>query len=424
MHLKTKVAALLATTIVALGLGVGTASAGTAPQAVKAVSLSVCSSDAINLTWHGDQSFTASLKGDANECVITLDAYAVPATWDGKGFDASASPQALLDSQTVTVTGESQTWTLTGPRCGPAQYDATSTDHAQKTLLYPSGSKGFLAGGLVKGNDCAPPPPSTKHTSFAILTTDETCIAGDGGTTPGSITLVASKHATYTIDGVATAAGTYPEKAGTYTIVATPDKGYTFGKRGHKGKSVTQTVTINPPDGLCTTLVTPVAPKVNAWVCKNGVNSGGGITIATTVGITYTKSTSPIAADAGKVIVTATADKGYTLAPAAGWTVNDSGSETIVVTPLVAGFCATVHKPIPSCAKGSTLNATKTLCVKVPVKIPSTPASSNKTLAFTGMNLAEQGTLATFLLGFGVLCLFAGRRTSTDGQHRKREPLV
>lgn len=230
-----------------------------APMIASATSgpLPVCAQGTVSVSWDGANGFTARTSGD--ECRIALDIYAVPKTWDGGGFDASASPQHLLHGYFANLSGQDKKFWLRTPRCGPYQADAADVGYLQASVTYPSGSDGFLAGGLNHGRKCTPPPPPpTTSTPPPTSSTTSTPPPTSTTSTPPPTSTTSTPPPTSTTS-------TPPPTSTSSTTSAPPPTKHT---------------TPPPPTGTVPPS-TPKTPETLAFTGANGVvwNSIGGVVL-------------------------------------------------------------------------------------------------------------------------------------------------
>lgn len=100
---------------------------------------------------------------DEGECTAYLVTYELPKTWDGEGWNATASPQHLLYSIPVTVTTESQTFPAKIPSTGTCavQVDLVP-EQPPETITYPEGiGQTLLDAQHFYVEDCGPTPTPT-----------------------------------------------------------------------------------------------------------------------------------------------------------------------------------------------------------------------------------------------------------------------
>ena len=142
---------------------------------------------------------------------------------------------------------------------------------------------------------------AAETTAAAPTFTDASGTAGDEYTIPAVTGVI------YKVDGVTTAAGTYPG-IGTVTVTAEAEPGWTL-TAGTTTWSHTFSTATDPIE------VTATAPT---WT-DDTINGGGTWTTPTIAGVTYSPASGT--ATAGEsVTVTATADSGYTLTGTTSWT--------------------------------------------------------------------------------------------------------
>jgi hypothetical protein len=110
--------------------------------------------------------FTAALKANVNLCgsvTILVSGYAVPSTWDGNGFNPTATPQQLVGTtKQIVLTNDVRTGEATAdiPTCGNAQADGYTPPEIVAVTSAGHGDQ-FIAGGLWHIGNCPPPAPIT-----------------------------------------------------------------------------------------------------------------------------------------------------------------------------------------------------------------------------------------------------------------------
>jgi len=172
-------------------------------------------------------------------------------------------------------------------------------------------------------------------TPAAPSVTSQVCTVGGDGNgvfTDGYITIPATAHVQYSINGSVAAAGQHVLAPGTYTVTAVGIDGY--GLTGYPTGGWSKTIT----SALACGNVTPVAPSVTDQVCTvngdgHGVYTSGYITIPSSTKVNYFINGSPASAGthnlgSGTYTVTAVAVPNYTLTgyPVGGWseTIHDA----------------------------------------------------------------------------------------------------
>jgi hypothetical protein len=110
--------------------------------------------------------FTAALKANVNLCgsvTILVSGYAVPSTWNGNGFNPTATPQQLVGTtKQIVLTNDVRTGEATAdiPTCGNAQTDGYTPPEIVAVTSAGHGDQ-FIAGGLWHIGNCPPPAPIT-----------------------------------------------------------------------------------------------------------------------------------------------------------------------------------------------------------------------------------------------------------------------
>lgn len=153
---------------------------------------------------------------------------------------------------------------------------------------------------------------------------------------------------TPTVTPVDTSGITYAVATDLSTVTATPNSGYEFTQPlpagwMKSGDAAVFTVHLVPA-GNCLVDVAPAAPALAQSVCQAGTTTPTlpTLTIAATPNVSYTVTAGPYHAG-DKVVVTATAAKGYQFSKAglpSGWTLGSSGTATFPVSFAAAPACA------------------------------------------------------------------------------------
>ena len=114
----------------------------------------------VDVVWTANTGhFTAALKAGVNLCgsvTILVSGYAVPATWDGKGFNSTAVPQHLVGTtKRIVLTNDVRTGEATAdlPNCGNAQADGYTPPEIVVVTSAGHGDQ-FITGGLWHIADC------------------------------------------------------------------------------------------------------------------------------------------------------------------------------------------------------------------------------------------------------------------------------
>lgn len=95
--------------------------------------------------------------------VFSVSSYTVPSTWDGNGFDASASPQVeYAYVQVVYPSGQHDPLPVPVllPKCGAVQDDVYFGPE-QKTVTYPQGTTNLVKGKIWRESASCPTPTPT-----------------------------------------------------------------------------------------------------------------------------------------------------------------------------------------------------------------------------------------------------------------------
>jgi len=117
-------------------------------------------------TWAGNDTVTVSFKRAAPACADTtlyFSSYTMPSTWNGAGFNATASPQEVFDSTSVTFKADgtpvSQTLMVKLPsKCNNVQVDLYYAPEIIK-VTYPTGhGDQYIDHRLVNKQDCSEQP--------------------------------------------------------------------------------------------------------------------------------------------------------------------------------------------------------------------------------------------------------------------------
>ncbi|MBC9943180.1 hypothetical protein ICL81_01375 [Leucobacter sp. cx-328] len=180
----------------------------------------------------------------------------------------------------------------------------------------------------LKDVPCDVTPP-VEVAPVAPAVTDAVCeVPGD--LTDPTITVAETEGVNYDVEG--------DIKAGsTLTVTATAEQGYMLAATdgwalSDDSKIATYTVELKdvPCDVTPPVEVAPVAPAVTDAVCEvPGDLTDPTVTVAETEGISYTRKGEVKAGST--VTVTASAQDGYRLKAAEGWTMNDDGTATYTV---------------------------------------------------------------------------------------------
>lgn len=191
-------------------------------------------------------------------------------------------------------------------------------------------------------------PSSFAHTFAATCLTSVTptppVFADDvcSGSEPAGATylLPAMTGVDYLVNGVETAAGTYPASDGS-TVAVTTQAQAGFALAGTT--SFTHTFAAAP---TCTTSVTPTAPTFVEDVCSGSTRAGASYTIPATAGVDYlvngvkTAAGTYPATDGSTIAITASAQAGFALAGTTSFTHTFAAAPTctVAVTPASPTF--------------------------------------------------------------------------------------
>jgi hypothetical protein len=120
----------------------------------------------------GTITFTTVKPAGANFPLVAQD-FTVPSTWNGKGFNATASPEHLFDGHPVIMLKGTSTLTvhLTVPTCGPYEVVAAWGHQVQQVVTWPAGSNGFIAGRIYPGTTACSSSPSSSPSASPSQTT-------------------------------------------------------------------------------------------------------------------------------------------------------------------------------------------------------------------------------------------------------------
>jgi hypothetical protein len=397
-------AALAAVTIASCGASVaftaGSASAAETPSPSASAPAATCTTTPnIEYTWDNAHTFTATLIDGIAPCsdvVMNITSYNVPQTWDGWSFDASAAPQTMFATDTLTFPANTTapvTKSVSAPTCGNYQADLYP-GAVQTNVNYPDGTIGWIAGNIVSQAQCAPGDVSGGP-SF----TDASCATGTVSYTIPKVTGV--DFSVKVGNGVTTAAtdGTFPATVGqtiVVTAVAEPGygalTGYPTGGWTHTFAPVSADCTVTPPP---TVSITPTSPTTNTdesyTVTMNNpagatgtpmlfqISINGGVIVTSTAIAPGASFTDPGTLPAGTA---ATVTASFQNVGTTSWTpVVISGSQAMFPCPAVLG--EQVVKP----------TAVQPVVVVKPVAVK--PVA---TLPFTGLP-----TLPTALVGVGLV---------------------
>lgn len=108
------------------------------------------------------------------ECTAYLSTYQLPDSWDGNGWNATASPQTLLASTQITIGRQAQAFQAALPECGGAQVDLTPAAVPER-ITYPSGIGQPILDGhhFTVDGDCESPSPTPTTESPSPTPTTE-----------------------------------------------------------------------------------------------------------------------------------------------------------------------------------------------------------------------------------------------------------
>ena len=135
----------------------------------------------------GTITFTTTKPAGADFPLVAQD-FTVQSTWNGKGFNATASPEYLFDGHPVIMAKGTTTLTvhLKIPTCGPYEVVAAWGHQVQQVVTWPQGSNGFIAGKIYTGTTIctASPTPSPSATPSASVSPTVTQTASVPATSP------------------------------------------------------------------------------------------------------------------------------------------------------------------------------------------------------------------------------------------------
>ncbi len=330
-----------------------------------------------------------------DQCGVDGDSYTIPGTVgveylvDGKVIDAGTH----AGSGTLTVT-------------------------AQATDGY------VLADGATKSwtHTFSEVPCPTTVTPGAVTFNDQCGTEGDTYTIP------ATEGVKYLVGDTVVKADTY-NGSGTVTVTAQAADGYVLAKDAvtswthtFTDESCGTTTSTTPPTTTPTTppTTTPptTTPPAGSTTVTPGINGSQCVLVGTAEQITVTTVTVngisyTVTGDGTtSVTVRAVADAGFALSVPAGWSRNDDGSATIVLTPdsngviCVGGESSSVDNLAPT-------TKTKTAVAQVKpttgnIEVLPTSATASSTIAYTGVNTSQMAMLALLLLAGGALILGVG----------------
>ncbi|WP_152193060.1 thioester domain-containing protein [Georgenia satyanarayanai] len=305
---------------------------------------------------------------------------------DGAEIDLSTvvnGQQLYVDAREETVAG-SATFTatatasrVTGSILNVPGAAGAAADHAQTIILVDTEGVSDVASATLSwsGLPDEPVAPVLPEVTQAVCT-------DEGDTTTPSITPSATEGVEYSFDEDAVQPGR------TVEVTATAQEGYTLtaaeGWTLHDdGESATTTVELAAVDCAPVPVpevpVAPTAPEVTQAVCTDeGDTTTPSITPSATEGVEY--SFDEDAVQPGRTVeVTATAQEGYTLTAAEGWTLHDDGESATTTVELAAADCAVASDDGPGERAPETSPG---------VRLPSTGTSAAALLGVVGLLLA------------------------------------
>jgi hypothetical protein len=367
-------AAFAAVAIASCGASVaftaGTASAATTPSPSASAPAAACTTTPnIDYVWDNAHTFTASLMDGIAPCsdvTVNITSYNVPQSWDGLGWDASAAPQTMYKTDTLTFPANTTapvTKSVQAPTCGNYQADLYP-GAVQNTVNYPDGTIGWIAGNLVNQAQCAP-----GDVTDVALFTDASCASS-----ADSYSITAATGVDFFVKvgngptNPATADGSQvPATAGqTVVITAAPEAGY-GALTGYPTGGWTHTF----PGTVTGCAVTPTPPTTPP------------IVHVTTVPTTPTGSIA-------ETCPTTNTDESYTVTM-----TNPAGSATVTASPML--FQLSVNGGVlvtsPSIAAGASFTYPGTLPAGTAATITASFQAAGTT---TWTPVVIAGTQATF----------------------------
>jgi hypothetical protein len=409
------------------------------PPASSAPAVTCTATPDIVYGWDGGNEFAARLAdGDAPcyDVTVNLTSYNVPATWDGLGWDASASPQTEFATDTLTFPAYSTaevTATVPAPSCGNYQVDAYPGD-VQTAITYPSGTVNFLVGGIVPQPACAIPDVGAGPTF-----TDATCSSSTTGYTIAAVTGVEFFVKVDTGSPVAATAGSFvPVTVGhsvVITAVAEPGypalSGYPAGGWTHtfatpSDDCATPTPTPTPTPTTPTIVITPVSAVPTGSVTESCQTGGGNESYTVTLVNPAASTNAPVqfrvSVNGGVAATSGTIASGASFTnpgalpngSSATFTAEYRPVGTTAWTPVVLTGSTPVF-PCPSVqgetfVKPTTVTPTTVQPVVVVTPVLTKPSKPTATLPFTGLPTIPTALVAFALVAIGGLFVFIGRR--------------
>jgi uncharacterized repeat protein (TIGR01451 family) len=358
--------------ICALVLAAGPASAADTPPPPCSANPGIASSSWGFAKDTGTWTFTVTLRAaGCADVTYPVDVYRVPTTWDGKGFNISATPQDYVPSgrseltikagqATATVTvgltscasplqgdvygrdGSLASWNEKDPTGFPR--DADGVIHQNRVLSAdPSGSVGYITGNIVRAN-CAPLQVTYTPTCDRSVSTWTVTNPNDAAVTLSWSLPVSGEQATKgSVTVPANGTRSFTTAAGVTLIGVSDDKGHSYGTEG--------SLAPGEPRTDCT-VPTPVTPIAASTLSLGKTINGGTATVETAAyGDTlHYALTATVVGSAGAqaqtdVVVTDTVPAGTTLVP---------GSVACRVTPAGSGDAT----PCSATVDGTSLRAT------------------------------------------------------------------
>lgn len=129
--------------------------------AASASNVADCGKGTVNAYHKNLTTYVASTTGV--NCTVYLATYKVPATWDGKGWNETASPQELFAVVPQVLTSEPVTIYAQVPECGAVQTDLVLSPPPE-VITYPQGPGDTVNGtiGYLETKVCEVPPTPTQ----------------------------------------------------------------------------------------------------------------------------------------------------------------------------------------------------------------------------------------------------------------------
>ncbi|MCM3661670.1 thioester domain-containing protein [Georgenia satyanarayanai] len=261
--------------------------------------------------------------------------------------EESAAGSATIEA-TATASG------VTGSILKVPAAGGSAAGHAQTIILVDAASGADARATLSWGalSDDRLVAPVMPEVTQAVCTEE-------GDTTTPSITPATTEGVDYSFEGEVQAGGTVQ-------VTATAQKGYTLTAAegwtvSEDGTRAMTTIELAEVDCASVPLpdvpVAPVMPEVTQGICTGeGDTTTPSIIPATTEGVDYSVEGH---VQAGRTVqVTATAQEGYTLTAAEGWTLNDDGTRAMTTVELTEPGCAVAGEQTPGAPPAGRLPST------------------------------------------------------------------